>query len=115
MLLIIIGTWPPAAADILLWKDMKQSLAAMLLLLALYYNFIASGYTIVATFSKLILVAAIFLYIHANLPERMYVYFFLSLSSTIPFVTLPIHLYQPIPPTWIIKKIERKKKSCYST
>ncbi|CAO2834188.1 unnamed protein product [Amaranthus hypochondriacus] len=59
-------------ADILLWKDKKQSLAAMLVFLAFYYNLIASGYTIVASIAKLILLAAIFLYIHANLPERMF-------------------------------------------
>lgn len=59
-------------AQILLWKDKKQSLATMLFTVAFYYNFIASGYTIVATILKLILLAAVFLYIHANLPERIF-------------------------------------------
>uniref|UniRef100_A0A803MS50 Reticulon-like protein n=1 Tax=Chenopodium quinoa TaxID=63459 RepID=A0A803MS50_CHEQI len=59
-------------ADILLWKDKKQSLATLLIFLAFYYNFVASGYTIVTTVFKLILLASVFLYIHANLPERMY-------------------------------------------
>ncbi|KAJ8440120.1 hypothetical protein Cgig2_003445 [Carnegiea gigantea] len=39
---------------------------------AFYYNFIASGYTMVATASKLVLMAAVFLYIHANLPEKIF-------------------------------------------
>lgn len=59
-------------ADILLWKDKKQSFTAALILLAFYYNFIASGYTMVATVSKLVLMAAVFLYIHANLPEKIF-------------------------------------------
>ncbi|KMT00748.1 hypothetical protein BVRB_9g220310 isoform C [Beta vulgaris subsp. vulgaris] len=44
----------------------------MLIFVAFYYNFIASGYTIVATISKLILLAAVFLYIHANMPEKIF-------------------------------------------
>ncbi|KAL9229286.1 hypothetical protein vseg_004770 [Gypsophila vaccaria] len=59
-------------ADVLLWKDNKQSLATILVLLAFYYNFIASGDTLVATISKFILLAAVFLYIHANLPDRIF-------------------------------------------
>ncbi|XP_021729555.1 3beta-hydroxysteroid-dehydrogenase/decarboxylase-like isoform X2 [Chenopodium quinoa] len=59
-------------ADVLLWKDKRQSLATLLIFLAFYYNFVASGYTIVTTVFKLILLASVFLYIHANLPERMY-------------------------------------------
>lgn len=59
-------------ADILLWKYKKQSFTAALILLAFYYNFIGSGYTMVATVSKLVLMAAVFLYIHANLPEKIF-------------------------------------------
>ncbi|KAJ8438521.1 hypothetical protein Cgig2_024610 [Carnegiea gigantea] len=59
-------------ADILLWRDKKQSFTTALLLLAFYNNFIASGYTALATVSKLILMMAIFLYIHANLPENIF-------------------------------------------
>lgn len=103
MLLTIISTWPLAVADILLWKDKKQSLAAMLVFLAFYYNLIASGYTIVASIAKLILLAAIFLYIHANLPERMYIFFFTA-CSMFPFFPLPICLSLPPPPTSMIKK-----------
>ncbi|XP_021848144.1 3beta-hydroxysteroid-dehydrogenase/decarboxylase isoform X2 [Spinacia oleracea] len=59
-------------ADTLLWKDKKQSLATMLIFLAFYYNFVASGFTIVTTIFKIILLTAVFLYIHANLPERIF-------------------------------------------
>ncbi|KAK9705270.1 hypothetical protein RND81_07G044200 [Saponaria officinalis] len=59
-------------ADVLLWKDVKQSLATILILLAFYYNFIAPGDTLVAIISKFILLTAVFLYIHANLPERIF-------------------------------------------
>ncbi|KAH9619789.1 hypothetical protein KSS87_006629 [Heliosperma pusillum] len=59
-------------ADVLLWKDEKRSLSTILILLAFYYNFVASGYTMVATICKLLLLVAVFLYIHANLPERIF-------------------------------------------
>ncbi|XP_074274951.1 3beta-hydroxysteroid-dehydrogenase/decarboxylase-like [Silene latifolia] len=59
-------------ADVLLWKDEKQSLATILILLAFYYNFVASGYSMIATICKLFLLVAVFLYIHANLPERIF-------------------------------------------
>ncbi|GAB2276288.1 3beta-hydroxysteroid-dehydrogenase/ decarboxylase isoform 2 [Dionaea muscipula] len=58
-------------ADTLLWKNKRQTLALALIFIAFYYNFIASGYTIVTAVSKLIIVIAIFLYIHANLPEKV--------------------------------------------
>ncbi|XP_057957750.1 3beta-hydroxysteroid-dehydrogenase/decarboxylase isoform X3 [Malania oleifera] len=58
-------------ADMLLWKDKRQTLAMVLVLIAFYYSFIASRYTVVAGISKLLLVAAIFLFIHGNLPEKI--------------------------------------------
>lgn len=58
-------------ADTLLWKDKKLALTTLLVLMAFYYNFIASGYTIVTAVSKLFLVASIFLFIHGNLPEKI--------------------------------------------
>lgn len=58
-------------ADTLLWKDKMLALTTLLVLMAFYYNFIASGYTIVTAVSKLFLVASIFLFIHGNLPEKI--------------------------------------------
>ncbi|KAL8161098.1 hypothetical protein V2J09_012587 [Rumex salicifolius] len=61
-------------ADILLWKDKKQTLTTILILAAFYYNFIASGYTIVTAISMFTLMAAIFLFFHANLPQKLFGY-----------------------------------------
>ncbi|GAB2269498.1 3beta-hydroxysteroid-dehydrogenase/ decarboxylase isoform 2 [Dionaea muscipula] len=58
-------------ADTILWKNKRQTLALALIFIAFYYNFIASGYTIITAVSKLIIIIAIFLYIHANLPEKV--------------------------------------------
>lgn len=63
-----------SVADTLLWKNKRQTLTVLLMLVAIYYNFIASGSTIVTTLSKLLLVSLIFLFIHGSLPNRMYVY-----------------------------------------
>ena len=46
----------------------------LLVLVAIYYNFIALGSTIITALSKLLLVSLIFLFIHGSLPNRMYVY-----------------------------------------
>lgn len=64
---------PFSVADTLLWKDKKQTLITLLVLVAIYYNFIASQSTIVTAASKLLLVVSIFLFIHGNLPEKVYV------------------------------------------
>ncbi|CAK7352734.1 unnamed protein product [Dovyalis caffra] len=61
-------------ADTLLWKDKKQTLMTLLVLVAIYYNFIASQSTIVTAASKLLLVVSVFLFIHGNLPEKMFGY-----------------------------------------
>ncbi|KAF9680920.1 hypothetical protein SADUNF_Sadunf06G0171800 [Salix dunnii] len=61
-------------ADTLLWKDKKQTLITLLVLVAIYYNFIASQSTIVTAASKLLLVVSIFLFIHGNLPEKVFGY-----------------------------------------
>lgn len=58
-------------ADTLLWRDKKQTLAALLLLVAIYYNFIASGFTLLSAFSMLLLVASMFLFIHGILPQKI--------------------------------------------
>ncbi|KDP34007.1 hypothetical protein JCGZ_07578 [Jatropha curcas] len=61
-------------ADTLLWKDKKQTLMVLLILIAIYYNFITSQSTIITALSKLLLATLGFLFIHANLPERIFGY-----------------------------------------
>lgn len=70
--LIYFRLLPFSVADTLLWKDKKQTLITLLVLVAIYYNFIASQSTIVTAASKLLLVVSVFLFIHGNLPEKVY-------------------------------------------
>jgi len=58
-------------ADILLWRHKKQTLTTVFILAAIYFNFIAPGYTVVTAVSKLLLVVSIFLFIHGILPEKV--------------------------------------------
>uniref|UniRef100_A0A7N2R8B3 Reticulon-like protein n=1 Tax=Quercus lobata TaxID=97700 RepID=A0A7N2R8B3_QUELO len=58
-------------ADTLLWRDKKRTLTALLVLVAIYYNFIASGFTLLTTLSKLLLATSVFLFIHGILPEKV--------------------------------------------
>ncbi|KAH1241402.1 3beta-hydroxysteroid-dehydrogenase/decarboxylase isoform 2 [Glycine max] len=58
-------------ADTLLWKDKKQTFIALLVLIAIYFNFIASENTIISALTKLLLFASIFLFIHAILPAKI--------------------------------------------
>ncbi|CAJ1973603.1 unnamed protein product [Sphenostylis stenocarpa] len=58
-------------ADTLLWKDKKQTFIALLVLSAIYFNFIASENTIISALTKLLLFASIFLFIHGILPAKM--------------------------------------------
>ncbi|KAL8063540.1 hypothetical protein ABFX02_01G032600 [Erythranthe guttata] len=58
-------------ADILLWRDKKQTLTVLLILAAIYFNFIATGYTVITAVSKLLLTTAVFLFIHGKLPQKI--------------------------------------------
>ncbi|KAG5555666.1 hypothetical protein RHGRI_006349 [Rhododendron griersonianum] len=58
-------------ADILLWRNKKQTLTTVFILVAVYFNFIAPGYTIITAVSKLLLVVSVFLFIHGILPEKV--------------------------------------------
>ncbi|KAF7148542.1 hypothetical protein RHSIM_Rhsim03G0017900 [Rhododendron simsii] len=60
-----------AVADILLWRNKKQTLTTVFILVAVYFNFIAPGYTIITAVSKLLLVVSVFLFIHGILPEKV--------------------------------------------
>lgn len=59
-------------ADTLLWKDKKQTFKALLVLITIYYNFIASQATVITVISKSLMFASIFVFISSNLPEKMY-------------------------------------------
>ncbi|KAG2711439.1 hypothetical protein I3760_04G077100 [Carya illinoinensis] len=58
-------------ADMLLWRDKRQTITALLLLVAIYYNFISSGFILLSGISKLLLATSIFLFIHGVLPEKI--------------------------------------------
>ncbi|CAI0555901.1 unnamed protein product [Linum tenue] len=61
-------------ADTLLWKDTKKTLIVLLVLIGIYYSFISSNTTIITATSKLLLMAAIFLFVHGRLPEKIFGY-----------------------------------------
>ncbi|TYI22327.1 hypothetical protein ES332_A06G095400v1 [Gossypium tomentosum] len=58
-------------ADTLLWKNKRQTLTVLLVMVAIYYNFIAPGATFLTTVSKLLLLLLIFLFIHGSLPNKI--------------------------------------------
>lgn len=61
-------------ANTLLWKDQKQSVTALLLLIAIYYYLFASGYTLITAMAKLLSFVALFLFIHGALPKKIFGY-----------------------------------------
>ncbi|KAF9588067.1 hypothetical protein IFM89_007308 [Coptis chinensis] len=58
-------------ANTLLWKDKKQTLTAVVVLIAFYSYFIASGYTIITAVSQILLMATLFLFVHGILPAKV--------------------------------------------
>ncbi|KAK9146882.1 hypothetical protein Sjap_006785 [Stephania japonica] len=58
-------------ADTLLWKDKRQTVTSVVVLIAVYFYFIASDYTIITSTTKLFLLATVFLFIHGILPAKM--------------------------------------------
>ncbi|KAF4351434.1 hypothetical protein G4B88_024815 [Cannabis sativa] len=58
-------------ADTLLWKDKKQTIITLIVLAAIYFNFVASGFSIITAFAKILLGIAIFLLIHGYLPRKL--------------------------------------------
>ncbi|KAG8381904.1 hypothetical protein BUALT_Bualt05G0021300 [Buddleja alternifolia] len=58
-------------AETLLWRKKKQTLIVMLILAAFYFNFIATGYTVITAVSGLLLAASVFLFIHGKLPQKI--------------------------------------------
>lgn len=61
-----------SVANILLWKDKKQTLATLLLVAILYYYLFAFGYTFITAVAKLVSVTALFLFVHSLLPTKVY-------------------------------------------
>ncbi|XP_047317439.1 3beta-hydroxysteroid-dehydrogenase/decarboxylase isoform X2 [Impatiens glandulifera] len=61
-------------ANVLLWRNKKQTVVTLLTFVLIYLYFVASGYTLVTAVSKLLLVAATFLFIHSLLPEKIFGY-----------------------------------------
>ncbi|KZV28335.1 3beta-hydroxysteroid-dehydrogenase/decarboxylase isoform 2-like [Dorcoceras hygrometricum] len=58
-------------ADVLLWRNRKETITVLLILAAIYFNFIATGYTAITAVSKLLLAASVFLFIHGKLPKKI--------------------------------------------
>ncbi|XP_062082221.1 3beta-hydroxysteroid-dehydrogenase/decarboxylase isoform X2 [Humulus lupulus] len=69
-------------ADTLLWKDKKQTIITLIVLVAIYFNFVASGYSIITAFSKILLGISIFLLIHGYLPRKLLGYSVEKLSPS---------------------------------
>lgn len=95
-----------SVADTLLWKDKKQSLTTLLLLVAIYNYLFANGYTMITAVAKLISVVALFLFIHGALPSKMYEFFvssnvmiylyYLLVSSLVSVFPVIILLYMVV-------------------
>ncbi|ERN05467.1 3beta-hydroxysteroid-dehydrogenase/decarboxylase [Amborella trichopoda] len=66
--MLLGGGW---AADILLWKDVKQTLGILLSFFLFYFYFFPSGSTFITAVSKLFLAMAVFLFIHGLLPSSV--------------------------------------------
>ncbi|XP_073050960.1 3beta-hydroxysteroid-dehydrogenase/decarboxylase-like [Primulina eburnea] len=58
-------------ADVLLWRNRKETFIVLLILAAFYFNFVATGYTAITAVSKLLLAASVFLFIHSKLPKKI--------------------------------------------
>lgn len=69
-------------ADTLLWKDRKQTVITLIILMAIYFNFIASGFTIITALAKILLAVSVFLLIHGNLPGKLLGYNLDKLSQS---------------------------------
>ncbi|KAH6837097.1 3beta-hydroxysteroid-dehydrogenase/decarboxylase isoform 2 [Perilla frutescens var. hirtella] len=58
-------------ADTLLWRDKKHTLTVLVILAAFYFNFVATGFTLITSVSKLLLLASAFLFVHGKLPQKI--------------------------------------------
>ncbi|PRQ37822.1 putative 3-beta-hydroxysteroid-4-alpha-carboxylate 3-dehydrogenase (decarboxylating) [Rosa chinensis] len=69
-------------ADALLWKDKTETFKALLVLIAIYYNFIGSKAKIITVISKSLMFTSIFMFISGNLPEMILGYKLEKLQSS---------------------------------
>lgn len=61
-------------ANLLLWRDEKQTFAIMLALIAVFYCYFTSGYTLMSALAKLLLLFVVILFMHSVLPSSMFGY-----------------------------------------
>ncbi|KAF6155907.1 hypothetical protein GIB67_039238 [Kingdonia uniflora] len=61
-------------AETLLWKDKKQTLTTLIVLISFYNYFITSGYTVITAVSKILLLATVLLFVHGILPAKIFGY-----------------------------------------
>jgi len=61
-------------ANILLWRDEKQTFTIMLALIAVFYCYFTSEYTLMSVLAKLLLLFVLILFIHSILPSSMFGY-----------------------------------------
>ncbi|KAI3513548.1 hypothetical protein L1887_20884 [Cichorium endivia] len=58
-------------ADILLWRNAKVTIVAMVVLFGFYVNFVLPGHTMITAISKVLIMASVFLFIHGMLPNKL--------------------------------------------
>eukprot|EP01018_Ginkgo_biloba_P015074 Gb_04517 [translate_table: standard] len=61
-------------ANVLLWRDEKQTFTMLLALVGIFYCFFVSGYTFICAAAKLLLLISVLLFIHGVLPSQMFGY-----------------------------------------
>ncbi|KAL4559064.1 hypothetical protein LXL04_031197 [Taraxacum kok-saghyz] len=58
-------------ADILLWRDAKVTIGAIVVMFGFYVNFVVPGHTMITAISKVFIMASVFLFIHGKLPNKL--------------------------------------------
>ncbi|GJS39541.1 3-beta hydroxysteroid-dehydrogenase/ decarboxylase-like protein isoform X1 [Tanacetum coccineum] len=58
-------------SEILLWRNMKLTLGAILALFAFYDNFVIRGYNMITAISMVFVMALAFLFIHGKVPDKL--------------------------------------------
>eukprot|EP01018_Ginkgo_biloba_P025593 Gb_29102 [translate_table: standard] len=69
-------------ADILLWRDEKQTFTIMLALTGIFYLYFASGYTLISAISKFLMLIVMILFIYGVLPSSMFGYTIKQIPSS---------------------------------
>ncbi|KAI3513650.1 hypothetical protein L1887_20987 [Cichorium endivia] len=58
-------------ADILLWRNAKVTIVAMVVLFGFYVNFVLPGHTMITAISKVLIMSSFFLFIHGMFPNKL--------------------------------------------